>query len=88
MTLIYPPQPGCKTPLTVHLGASILSASPKQLRYYVQGAKGGFVKYHLDPQEPFLRAGKKVKDEGYGIEDAEAYGTLNLFENGEWKSEP
>lgn len=87
MTLLYPPQPGAKTPLTVHLGASVLSAKPVQLRYDVQGIKGEFVKNGLDPQEPFLRAGKKVTDEGYGIEPPSAYGTLNLFTDGDWKSE-
>jgi len=88
MQLLYPPQPGSKTPLAVYLGASILSPSKKQTRYLVKGLNGNFHKYGLDPQEPFLRAGKKVRDAGFGIEEKEAWGTLELCRDGNWTEEP
>lgn len=86
MTLYYPPQEGSKAPLAVHLGASILSSVPKQLRYLVKGGLGCFEKFGLDPQEPFLRAGKKVADEGYGIEGEEAWAEVSTCTDGKWSS--
>lgn len=87
MQPLYPAQNGGTTPLAVYLGASILASVPEQMRYLVKGSKGSFVKYGLDPQEPFLRAGKKVADKGYGIETEEAWGTVSLCPGGKWTSE-
>lgn len=87
MTLLYPPQEGGKGPLAVHLGASILSSVPKHLRYLVKGRDGSFEKFGLDPQEPFLRASKKVADEGYGIESEDAWGELSTCKDGKWNTE-
>lgn len=87
MTLYYPPQAGSKTPLTVNLGASILSSVPEQLRYLIKGANGSYLKFGLDPQEPFLRGGKTVKDTGYGIEPESAWGSVSTFANGAWTTE-
>lgn len=84
MELIFPAQPGSKTPLAVHLGASILSSVPRHLRYLVKGATGSFEKFGLDPQEPFLRGGKTVADEGYGIESEDAWGELSVCTEGKW----
>jgi predicted dehydrogenase len=87
MQLLYPPQNGAKTPLAVYLGASILASVPQHTRYLVKGAKGSYHKNGLDPQEPFLRAGKKVADEGYGIETQDAWGTVSTCTDGKWTSE-
>lgn len=87
MTLFYPPQEGGKGPLAVHLGASILSSVPQQLRYLVKGGLGSFEKFGLDPQEPFLRAGKKVTDTGYGEEGEDAWATVNTCTDGKWSTE-
>ncbi|TXT13287.1 hypothetical protein VHUM_00654 [Vanrija humicola] len=87
MTLYYPPSAGSKTPLTVNLGASILSSVPEQLRYLVKGANGSYLKFGLDPQEPFLRGGKTVADEGYGIEPESAWGSVSTFADGKWATE-
>lgn len=89
MTLLYPPQPGGTGPLAVHLGASILRARPRLERFVATGARGSFVKYGLDPQEAFLRAGKRVADAGYGVEAPAAYGTLELCaDDGTWSARP
>ncbi|MBT2512411.1 Gfo/Idh/MocA family oxidoreductase [Arthrobacter sp. ISL-30] len=45
-------------------------------RFRVLGSDGGFVKYGVDPQEPFLVGGGLPTDAAYGLERTEAYGTL------------
>ena len=68
--------------LTLHYGAKrvILSASTlmpePRPRFALHGNEGSFVKYGIDPQEDWMRAGKKPSDPGYGIEPAAAYGML------------
>ena len=69
--------------LTLHYGSNrvILSASTlipePRPRFALHGDKGSFVKYGIDPQEDWMRAGKKPGDKGYGIEPAAAYGMLS-----------
>lgn len=84
MQLIYPPQPGGAAPLAVYLGASILASTPEHTRYLVKGAKGSFHKLGLDPQEPLLRAGGRVSDKAYGVEDEDAWGSISLCEDDKW----
>ena len=59
----------------VILSASTLIAAPRP-RFALHGSEGSFVKYGVDPQEDWMRAGKKPGDRGYGIELAAAYGVL------------
>jgi len=72
--------------LTLHYGKRrvILSASTlvaaARPRFSLHGSLGSFVKYGLDPQEPFLRAGGKAGDPGYGEEPAATFGTLTIGE--------
>ncbi|BEJ01899.1 hypothetical protein CcaverHIS631_0605810 [Cutaneotrichosporon cavernicola] len=87
MTLLYPPQPGPKCPLAVHVGASVLASTPKQLRYLVKGINGSFEKFGLDPQEPFLREGKKVHDPGFGEEGEDAWATVSVCTDSKWTTE-
>jgi predicted dehydrogenase len=87
MTLLYPPQEGAGGPLAVHVGASILASTPKQLRYLVKGRLGSFEKFGLDPQEPFLRAGKKVRDPGFGEEGEDAWASVSVCTDGKWSTE-
>ncbi|CAK9784157.1 NAD-binding protein [Cutaneotrichosporon oleaginosum] len=87
MTLLYPPQSGAQGPLAVHVGASILSSTPQQRRFLVKGRAGSFEKFGLDPQEPFLRAGKKVRDSGFGEEGEDAWATVSVCKDGQWSSE-
>jgi len=68
--------------LTLHYGAKrvILSASTMvrepRPRFALHGNLGSFVKYGIDPQEDWMRTGKKPSDKGYGIEPTTAYGML------------
>ena len=87
--------------LTLHYGsrrvilsASTLIAAPRP-RFALHGNEGSFVKYGVDPQEDWMRAGKKPSDPGYGIEPAAAYGILTAAhghpesvpsERGDWPS--
>jgi scyllo-inositol 2-dehydrogenase (NADP+) len=68
--------------LTFHYGerrvvltSSRLIAAPRP-RFSIHGTKASFVKYGLDPQEPWLRDGGKPSDAGYGMEDATIHGVL------------
>jgi predicted dehydrogenase len=61
--------------------ASVLSIETEQLRYWVRGSKGSFKKYRLDVQEDQLKAGLKPGDKGFGIESAEASGSLTILED-------
>ncbi|MEV7607056.1 Gfo/Idh/MocA family oxidoreductase [Paenarthrobacter sp. NPDC089322] len=45
-------------------------------RFRVLGTKGGFVKFGIDPQEPFVRGGGLPTDPEYGVEPSENHGTL------------
>jgi scyllo-inositol 2-dehydrogenase (NADP+) len=63
----------------VILSASTLVAAPRP-RFSLHGSLGSFVKYGLDPQEPFLRAGGKAGDPGYGEEPAATFGRLTIGE--------
>ncbi|GAA4052928.1 Gfo/Idh/MocA family oxidoreductase [Arthrobacter methylotrophus] len=47
-------------------------------RFRILGSKGGFVKYGIDPQEPFIVAGGLPTDDGYGVDDPQHYGTLEI----------
>ncbi|KAL7423112.1 hypothetical protein Q5752_002411 [Cryptotrichosporon argae] len=77
-----------KAGLEVKVQATMLSSLPEQVRFVVKGTRGSWVKHGLDLQEPFLRAGKKVTDDGYGIEAEDAWGTLaTVDEGGKWTTE-
>lgn len=62
-------------PRRVILSASILIAEPRP-RFALHGDQGSYVKYGLDPQEDWMRAGKTPSDMGYGVEPVSVYGTL------------
>ncbi|MEO7687961.1 MAG: oxidoreductase [Sphingomonas sp.] len=64
----------------VILSGSTLIAAARP-RFALHGSLGSFVKYGLDPQEPFLRAGGKAGDSGYGEEPAATYAMLTIGEH-------
>ncbi len=64
-----------KGPLRISLGVSSL-AGPGDFRYCIHGSEATFVKHGLDPQEDQLRAGMTPRDDGFGIEPQEQWGTL------------
>ena len=45
-------------------------------RFRILGSDGGFVKYGVDPQEPFILAGGLPTDPAYGLDAQEHYGIL------------
>ncbi|KAF5531697.1 putative oxidoreductase yvaA [Fusarium mexicanum] len=65
----------------VTVKAGVMSVETKQLRFWIRGSKGSFRKCHLDVQEDQLKAGLIPGDEGFGVEDEEASGTLTVLDH-------
>ncbi|WP_296048433.1 Gfo/Idh/MocA family oxidoreductase [uncultured Alteromonas sp.] len=63
--------------ITVLLGSSPFEAGPT-LRYALQGTKGSYRKYHLDPQEDQLKASLSFDDPDWSVAPAPQYGKLYL----------
>jgi predicted dehydrogenase len=59
------------------LRASVLASTPTP-RFAIQGTDGGYLKYGLDPQEDALKRGQSPRDEHWGYEAPERWGTLLL----------
>lgn len=70
ITLMYE---GMKARLT----ASVLVNAPMP-KFLVLGEKGSYVKYGLDVQEKAFKAGQTPEGENWGLEGAEAWGTVHL----------
>ncbi|KAL8890937.1 MAG: hypothetical protein Q9192_005808 [Flavoplaca navasiana] len=66
---------------------AVVSPEEKQLRFWVRGESGSYKKYHEDPQEAHLTAGRRPGDPGFGIETEDHYGTLTVFVGSTLKSE-
>jgi scyllo-inositol 2-dehydrogenase (NADP+) len=70
--------------ITLHYGQRRVIVSSSRLviaarpRFALHGKAGNFVKYGLDPQEPWMRAGRSAAEAGYGVEDPAQYGMLTL----------
>ncbi|KAL7268391.1 hypothetical protein RUND412_008991 [Rhizina undulata] len=64
--------------VVVRVEGGSLSLREQQVRYIVRGEEGGYVKYHLDPQEAQLKLNMSPADPAYGIEDESIHGTLTL----------
>ncbi|CAF9937475.1 MAG: hypothetical protein ALECFALPRED_007263 [Alectoria fallacina] len=67
--------------------AAVVSPEENQLRYWVRGDMGSYKKFHIDPQEDHLKAGKKPGDSGFGIESKERAGTLTTVQGGQPKTQ-
>jgi len=61
--------------LEVILHSSPFTAGPNT-RFRLEGNKGSYIKYGLDPQELQLKEGLTPLDEGFGLEDRGQHGTL------------
>ncbi|WP_298775714.1 oxidoreductase [uncultured Shewanella sp.] len=61
--------------LEVILHASLFCAGAN-LRFNIQGDKGSYVKYGLDPQEDCLREGERPTGAGWGVEEPAHFGTF------------
>lgn len=62
-------------PMRAILSASTLVAAPRP-RFAVHGTGGSFVKFGLDPQEAWMRGGRRPADPGYGEDAPALFGTL------------
>ncbi|CAG7917260.1 unnamed protein product [Penicillium olsonii] len=68
--------------------AAVVSPQEKQLRFWVKGTKGTYMKHHFDVQEEQLKAGMRPGDDGYGVEPSDRFGTLTSVQpDGTLKSE-
>lgn len=73
LTLTYPDK-------LVQLQASLFVAT-QNLRFLVQGERGNYLKYGLDPQEDRLKAGVKPDSDDWAKENAEEFGSLILVDS-------
>ncbi|KAI8968026.1 hypothetical protein BDF20DRAFT_908265 [Mycotypha africana] len=64
------------------LRSSMLARHDPKLRFHLRGMNGSFVKNNLDVQEDQLKSGKVPADDGFGVESASSYGTINSDING------
>ncbi|KAK8846659.1 hypothetical protein IAR55_005746 [Kwoniella newhampshirensis] len=77
LDLHYPPSPPSSCPRTITLRASILSASPHQLRFLLKCTKGSYAKYTLPSSHPALKGLKSpATHEGFMTEPAAGWGSL------------
>jgi predicted dehydrogenase len=63
--------------LQVIIGTEVVSVMPHQLRYFVRGREGSYIKLGEDPQEEQRSYGMKLGDERLGVEEPDRWGTLS-----------
>jgi predicted dehydrogenase len=68
--------------LKVTLKASLLVKEPGP-RFILNGTKGSFIKYGIDPQEEMLRQGLLPDSAGWGKENPQYWGILNTELHGQ-----
>ena len=62
--------------------AGVVSAMPRQLRFWVRGTEGSFQKFNLDCQENQLKEGMKPTEPGFGKSEDEEAWDLYTMKNG------
>ncbi|KAK1993859.1 oxidoreductase family protein [Colletotrichum falcatum] len=68
--------------LVVGVRIGVMSVEAHQPRFWVRGTRASFRKTGLDPQEDQLKAGRRPKEPGFGVEDPINGGTLMLAREG------
>lgn len=63
--------------LQVTVSTEAVSVMPDQLRYFIRGREGSYIKLGEDPQEEQRMDGMKLDDERLGWEPEERWGVLN-----------
>lgn len=63
--------------LEVIISTELISVMPNQLRYFVRGREGSFVKFGEDPQEEQRMGGMALDDPNLGVETEDRWGILN-----------
>jgi scyllo-inositol 2-dehydrogenase (NADP+) len=74
VTLFYP-----RMRALLRAGMLVSEAAP---RFVIQGTRGSYVKFGMDPQEEALKRGERPHGENWGVEPPNRWGTLHLA-NGE-----
>lgn len=59
------------------INTEVVSVMPDQIRFWIRGREGSFLKIGEDPQEEQRLAGMKLDDPKLGVEDEELWGILN-----------
>ena len=65
---------------SVKIKSSILVKSENP-RFIVHGTKGSFIKYGIDQQETFLKAGLMPETKDFGKDEEKSYGKVNYINN-------
>ena len=68
------------------LRSSMLVCTPTP-RFAIQGTRGGYLKYDLDPQEDALKRGQRPAGDLWGSEAPERWGTLQVAQGDSFVSE-
>ena len=74
VTLFYP-----RMRALLRAGMLVSEAAP---RFVIQGTRGSYMKFGMDPQEEALKRGERPHGENWGVEPPNRWGTLHLA-NGE-----
>jgi predicted dehydrogenase len=82
ITVLLGYETGANKGLLVTAKAGVISLETQQLRYWVRGTEGTWLKLCLDVQEDQLKAGLKPGDKGFGVEPEEQSGLLTKMEGG------
>ena len=82
VTVLLGYEKGVHEGLLVTVKAGVVSLETQQLRYWVRGTEGSWLKLCLDVQEDQLKAGLKPGDKGFGVEPEERSGWVTKMEDG------
>ena len=82
VTVLLGYEEGANEGLLATVKAGVISLETHQLRYWVRGTEGSWMKMHVDVQEDQLKAGMKPGDKGFGVEPEECAGWLTKMEGG------
>lgn len=63
--------------LQVIIGTELISVMPEQMRYFIRGREGSFIKFGEDPQEEQKSTGMKMDNPNFGWEGEERWGYLH-----------
>lgn len=64
--------------MTATAKTSVASLHTEQLRYWIRGDKGSYIKYNTDTQEDQLKGGAKVSDADFGVD--KSVGVLTVLD--------
>jgi len=71
---------GAQKDLLVTIKTTVISPMQNQLRAFVRGTGGSFIKFGTCPQEAQVMGGQAATEAGFGVEDPSIYGLLSTIE--------